>query len=354
MRAEVQRFAWRMWRGEAGWPGRIVGGLLLPAEGLWRLATRWRNRRWDRRGGVEVEGLAVVSVGNLAVGGTGKTPFSAWVAGTLAASGASPAVLLRGYGDDEVCLHRSWHPDIAVVVGADRVAGAERARTGGADVAVLDDGFQHRRLARRLDIVLLAAEDPVPAPILPRGPYREPLGALRRADVVVVTRRGVGREVSERVVARLLSHGLVRDDVLTGGVRFVPWTMVPLREHLGVVPDAPEPLAPPELVAPLVLTAVARPEELRRDVQAVSRGSVGLLAFPDHHGFNADDVRRASALAGDRPIVVTEKDAVKLDPWVDELEGAWVLLQRMAWDWGEDAVTRRIATVRDASAEASR
>lgn len=352
MRAALHRFAWRMWREEAGWPGRIVRTLLLPLEGLWRLAVAWRNRRYDRRGGIAVEGLPVVSVGNLAVGGTGKTPFSAWVARTLADAGASPAVLLRGYGDDEVRLHRRWNPDVAVMVGADRVTGAERARVAGADVAVLDDGFQHRRLARRLDIVLLAAEDPVPAPVMPRGPYREPLDALRRADVVVVTRRGVGREASERVVRRLVADGLVRDDVVTAGVCFALRTLVPLREHLGAVPAAPEPMAPPKLVAPLVLTAIARPEELKRGVEAVTRGRAGLLAFSDHHAFTAADVRRARSLAGDGPIVVTEKDAAKLGRWIDELGQTWVVRQRMDWDWGEDDVSRRLATVRSAPTEA--
>lgn len=377
MRAGLHRFAWRMWRDEAGWPGRVVRVLLLPAEALWRLVTGWRNRRWDRRGGSGVDGLAVVSVGNLAVGGTGKTPFSAWVARKLLASGASPALLLRGYGEDETRLHRRWNPGVPALLGADRLESAGRARDGGADVVVLDDGYQHRRLARDLDIVLLAAEDPLPAPVLPRGPYREPLAALRRADAVVVTRRRAGPEVARLLLERLVAARLLREGVVTASVRLAPGGIVPLQEHLGGGaprgragredgPDATRAAesgsrgvgsavaGSPELIDPLVLTAVARPEELCRDVEALTGGEVELLAYADHHDFTAHDAREARARAGARPIVVTEKDAVKLARHLDVLGDTWVLRQSLVWDSGEAALARRLAEVRRAIGERRR
>ena len=95
--------------------------------------------------------LPAVSVGNLSVGGTGKTPVSAWVAAELARRGARPAIVLRGYGDDEVLVHRALNPGVPVIVDADRVRGAATAKAQGATVVVLDDAFQHRRAARDAD-----------------------------------------------------------------------------------------------------------------------------------------------------------------------------------------------------------
>jgi tetraacyldisaccharide 4'-kinase len=102
--------------------------------------------------------IPAVSVGNLTVGGTGKTPMAAWIARGLAARGARPAIVLRGYGDDEPLVHRVLNPEIPVVIGADRVDAVGRAAAGGATVAVLDDAFQHRRVQRAADIVLVSAD----------------------------------------------------------------------------------------------------------------------------------------------------------------------------------------------------
>src|SRR6185312_3859607 len=134
--------------------------------------------------------IPAVSVGNLTVGGTGKTPISAWLAQGLAARGARPAIVLRGVGGDEPLVHRALNPTIPVVVGADRVAAVREAAAAGADIAVLDDAFQHRRVQRAADLVLISADrwtDDVR--LLPAGPWREPLRAIRRATLVIVTRK---------------------------------------------------------------------------------------------------------------------------------------------------------------------
>ncbi|MBT8488149.1 MAG: tetraacyldisaccharide 4'-kinase, partial [Gemmatimonadetes bacterium] len=228
MRGKLETFAWRLWRGEAGLSGAFVSVLLFPLEGLWRLVTRVRNRRHDRAVAPRVDGLAIVSVGNLAVGGTGKTPVSAWVVSVLKNSGYRPAVLLSGYGEDEVALHRAWNPDVAVFAAADRGEAAKAARAEGCDVAVVDDGFQHRRLGRLLDVVLLSAADPLPGAVLPRGPYREPLSALRRAGVVVVTRRRHELAVAKSRLEALRGRGVLSDGVTTAGARLAPEAAVPL------------------------------------------------------------------------------------------------------------------------------
>lgn len=356
MKAGLQRFAWRMWRGEAGLAGRALGVVLLPAEGIWRLTTRIRDRRFRRTGGVRVEGVDVISVGNLAVGGTGKTPVAAWLVDVLMDLGRRPVLLLRGYGDDEARLHGIWHPDVAVLAGADRVESARRARVGGADSAVLDDGFQHRRLARSLDVVLFAAEDPVPGPVMPRGPYREPLSALRRADVVIVTRRSDEAADARACAEELQAGGFVREATVVAGLRLAVERVVSLEDFAEgrVVAQSPQravdgsrgPAAesngPGEGRGALVLTAIARPDAFARDVERITGGPVEMHAFADHHVFTLDDVRRVRARTEERPIFVTAKDAVKLTDHADELGEVRVVTQRLVWDWGEEEVRERV------------
>jgi len=151
----------------------------------------------DRGIGVRRLPVPVVSVGNLVAGGTGKSPCVAWTARALAAAGARPAIALRGYGSadparsDEALEYAATAPGIPVLAGADRFASVRAALARGEpiDCVVLDDGFQHRRLARDLDLVLVDATRPsLEDRCLPAGWLREPPSALRRADLVVVTR----------------------------------------------------------------------------------------------------------------------------------------------------------------------
>ncbi len=340
LRAALERYAWRMWRGEGGLTGAVLRVLLLPLEGLWRGVTRVRNRRYAGRIPASVEGLAVVSVGNVAVGGTGKTPLSAWVARRLADAGHRPAILLRGYGSDEVELHRTWNPEVVVEAAGDRTSAARAARERGADVAVLDDGFQHRRLGRVVDIVLVAAEDAVPGAVFPRVPYREPLSGLRRADVVVVTRRTATRDEAEGRLQTLRDGPYLASGASTAGVRLASDAVVPLGRWPGGAGDDALRLDASEGAA--ALTAIARPEAFRDDVAALTGVPTHLFAFPDHHAFSAADVEDARQAAEGRPLFVTEKDAVKLKDLGADLPNTWVVVQRLEWDWGEEEVRARL------------
>ena len=139
------------------------------------------------RAGVSLDGaftrvrepaLPTISVGNLTVGGTGKTPMAAWIVGELSAMGVKPSLVLRGYaGGDEVEVHRHLNPGVPVIANPDRIAGVAEAQKQGANVAVLDDAFQHRRIARVSDIVLISADawdgDVGQVRLLPAGPWRE-------------------------------------------------------------------------------------------------------------------------------------------------------------------------------------
>jgi tetraacyldisaccharide 4'-kinase len=157
-------------------------------------AVRWRNRRLDDALAVSC-GVPVISVGNIVAGGTGKTPMTQWIVRTLQGEGHAPMIAMRGHrggeNSDEVREHRRALPGVPLAVGADRTASVAAARAGRpeCDVVVLDDGFQHRRLRRDADWVLVDATRPaLHDALLPRGWLREPASSLRRATGVIVTR----------------------------------------------------------------------------------------------------------------------------------------------------------------------
>jgi tetraacyldisaccharide 4'-kinase len=332
VRAAAERFARRWWGGELGVVGGALSLMAAPASWLWAGASKLRAR--DRAGehATRVEGLRVISIGNLAVGGTGKTPVTAWVAGTVVAAGVPASVLVGAEGADEALLHRAWHPAIPVLAGRDRVASARQARAAGARVAILDDGYQHHALARDLDVVLLSADDPYPGSVLPRGPYRESRAALGRADVVLVTRRAAGLERARdlaRDVDRELPGRVVASVHLAGGA---------FRTLAGAS-------AAPPAGDVLAVCGVARPDAFHRAVAARVAGAVELHCFPDHHVYTAADVARLVARARGRPLVVTEKDAVKLRSLASVLGQVLVLADRLDWDWGEEALRARVLAV---------
>src|SRR5215203_5981946 len=172
----------RLWYGES--PGARLGrAALWPAEQIYAAAVRLRGAMYGH-GLLEVTNapVPVLAVGNVSVGGTGKTPIAAWAVAQLRERGGRPAVVLRGYGGDEPLVHRALNPDALVVCDPDRVRGARTAHAEGADCVVLDDAFQHRRLARTADWVLVSAERfERTGRLLPAGPLRESWRELERA-----------------------------------------------------------------------------------------------------------------------------------------------------------------------------
>lgn len=170
---------------------------------------QWRNRRFDRGLGVTRLDPSVISVGNLSVGGTGKTPMVRWIVGQLIEMEVRPAIVTRGYGAttgkdaDEVLEYRDERPDIPIFIGGDRVAVLERELPSHPDVQciVMDDGFQHRALHRDLDLVLVSTHEAIhAAKVLPSGRLREPLRSLGRADAIIVTgARGIDSGLSSLI-----------------------------------------------------------------------------------------------------------------------------------------------------------
>ena len=324
------------WSGDSGATGRALALLTTPLSWLWRGATAVRNRGHDRRQGISVPGLRVVSVGNLAVGGTGKTPFAAWIVRRLLDMGEQPWLILSGYGEDEILLHRRWHPEVALFADPRRASALALARAAGAAVAVLDDGFQHRAVARELDIVLLAAEHPFPGRILPRGPYREPAKSLTRADAVVITRRTASPEDVGRLAAAVER---IVPGALTGSIAISPAGWLDVHGRPASAPEGPV----------LAVSALARPETFEVALRILLGEGTDVRAhgFPDHHVYTEADMSRlrAEAEREHRTIVSTEKDAVKMARLTSTPDSVRILRSGISWDWGEGAMNALLARI---------
>jgi tetraacyldisaccharide 4'-kinase len=288
------------------------------AAAAWRRAwyTRQpsRQRRLDR---------PVISVGNLRVGGSGKTPIVEYIARLLVSAGERPAILTRGYarrivrdgvtivsdgsriiadldsaGDEPLMLAQGLS-GVPVLVGADRyLSGRLAERRLGATVHLLDDGFQHLQLARDVDLLLVSEEDVDDRP-LPLGRLREQVSAASVADAALVT---AGYDSAAERIAR--ACGIERFFRVTRAIG-APRTIAGARDTIVVPPAA----------RVFVVAAIARPDRFVADVASAGWEISGVLSFRNHHRFDARDVARIDAEArakGSAVVLTTEKDAVRL------------------------------------------
>jgi tetraacyldisaccharide 4'-kinase len=275
--------------------------------------------------------IPVVSVGNLTVGGTGKTPIAAWIAAGLLARGASPAVVLRGYGDDEPLVHRSLNRSIQVIVGADRLAAVARAAADGANVAVLDDAFQHRQIARDVDIVLVSADQwTKDVRLLPAGPWREPLHAVRRATLIVVTCKAAFDDDVDRVHDRLAT---VAPLVPRVSVRILPLDLVNAVDRIDV-----RPLSDLAGARVGVVVSIGDPTSFLAQMRALGAtiDARDTHVFPDHHKFTDREIADVARQFKHVDLVLcTLKDAVKLSArWPRLGPPLWYVSQHVQVDRG--------------------
>lgn len=328
------RWLWTSRRVDA----RLTRVALLPLAGLWRLGMGTRNLAFDR-GWARVHELPLpaVGVGNLTVGGSGKTPLASWIAARYAARGLVPGILLRGYGRDEVLVHQHQVPAARVVADADRAAGAERAYAQGAQVLVLDDAFQRRDIRRDLNIAVVSAETSraVRWP-LPAGPWREGIGALRRADLLVVTRKRAGDDAALELARELAP-------MLRGPVAVVHLT-VPSYE--GLVSGRRSPASLLEGARVVAATAIADPDAFVAQTKATG-AQVQVATWRDHHPFRDEDVAwLAHAARKADHVVLTQKDAVKLrDRWPASVPEPLVAVLDLHWEQGEALVTAALDAI---------
>jgi tetraacyldisaccharide 4'-kinase len=343
-------------------PPPALSPVLRPAAWLYRLATDWRNRRYES-GAWPVERLAlpVLAVGNLTVGGTGKTPVTAHLAARLQARGWRPAILSRGYGrrgegaapvavvsdgtavrlgpdeagDEPVLLARRL-PGVPVLCHRRRaVAGRWAEANLAVDLFILDDGFQHRALHRDCDLLLLDGAAPLGnGRLLPAGPLREHPRALARADLILLTR-------SAAPAAALPPDA-------------APWAPgVPVFssefEPAGLVaPDASTAGALDTLRGQAVVAfcGLARPDPFFAMLESAGIRLLERLAFADHQVYGraaGERIAAACRRAGPAVLVTTEKDLVKLPAagWPCPVRAAAIALRVHQPDW-LDAVEKRL------------
>lgn len=326
-------------------PSRQLGwGPLTLAEVLFGAGVAVRNGFYDRGllRSERVAGPRIISVGNITVGGAGKTPAVIYLAGLLSMEKRKVAVLSRGYGrssndevlvtpltpfsqaGDEPVLIARRCPSATVLVGSNRVALAKRARDQyGAEVVLLDDGMQYRQLARDLDIAVVdEAVGFGNGRLLPRGPLREPIKALRRASLLWL-------RSADRAIRGLPSLPLpyVRASYAPAGL------LSPSLE--------PRPVTSLQGRAVFALAGIARPSAFLHTLRQLGMEVVGSRFFQDHHRFRPlelDQVLREAKALGTEVVATTEKDQVRLPPgfpvWtvrmeVDILEGRDILADKL-------------------------
>lgn len=345
-----------LWLREA-WYGRaspVVRVGLSVAAAAYRAALTARSASY-RIGLLSTRGLPVpvISVGNVTVGGNGKTPLAEVVVLALREMGARPALISRGYGrrtrgvrivadggglrlgardgGDEPVLLAEHLPGVPIVVGESRYeAGAVAVGTCFANALVLDDGFQHRTLNKDLEIVVVSGSDSWGnGRLFPRGSLREPLSALKRAGLVVVTNPPTAAASSD--IAQVLRLRASAATVLCGAYR-----PTSLRRGDHVRAEAPEALCGRKV---LLLAGLATPSGFVATAEGLGAEVAGLAEFPDHHWYTAGDLARVAARVretGAEAVLTTEKDWVRLREMPLGDVPFWVLSVRL--DMGADSV----------------
>ena len=251
----------------------------------------------------------VVSIGNITWGGTGKTPLVVRLASELSASGKKVVVLTRGYGKDEVAELQKKLPNVPVLVGRDRIKTAQEAvRKFHPEIIILDDGFQHIRLYRDVDVVTINATDPFgPGGLIPLGTLREPLEHLSRAHIFVLTKSNIGSKSIHWIRQRLLSvkPDAVIFEAVHEPVQFMDFRrnrFVPLREIKG------------RRIA--VISAIGDPYSFERTLENLGAEINFAARFEDHHLTSesefAEFLSRCKEV-GVKDIVTTEKDFYRME-----------------------------------------
>ncbi len=288
--------------------------------GLWCLtpfyafAVRRRNRRFNSEDNVKKIPVPVISIGNLTTGGTGKTPAVIWFANRVKSLGKRPVLLSRGYGrgleakNDEAIELEDRLPNITHLQNPDRVASAEVAvNQHAAEFVILDDGFQHRKLSRDLDVVLIDATNPFGYEnLIPRGLLREPLSSLSRAEIAILTRHNhVDETTRSQIKKRVIAEN---PNILwaESRIRSSHWIDVSNQtfdlEHLSQM-------------SAFSTCAIGNPGAFMAELQKLNINVIGQQDFPDHHRFNSDDLVELTAAAKTCRadcIVCTHKDMVKI------------------------------------------
>lgn len=327
---------------------RLLRGVLRTAEVPYTWAVRWRNRRYDCSAGtVHRVSVPVISVGNLTLGGTGKTPLVKWIAGALMDRGVRVAVVSRGYGaargeaNDEARELARALPGVPHVQDPDRVRGARQAiAKHGAELILLDDGFQHRRLARELDVVLLDALEPFGfGHVFPRGMLREPPEGLARAAIVCLSRADAVSEERRDAIRRQVAQ--YAPGAKWCEIAHTPSTLVNAQGQTRSL----ELLANRRVAA---FCGIGNPDGFRHTMATTGSEVVAWREFPDHHAFGSSDLAELDELARTAQaelLVCTQKDLVKIGAEVLGQVPLWALAIEMGFLKGQCNLERLLFDV---------
>ena len=302
----------------------MLRGMLAAAESPYTWVVRRRNRCYDLgASAVHRMEVPVISVGNLTLGGSGKTPMVEWIVRRLAAQGKSVGIVSRGYGarggPNDEARELAWKlPGVPHVQDPDRVAAARRAiHEFGCEALVLDDAFQHRRIGRDLDIVLLDALEPFGFEhVFPRGTLREPVQGLARADVVALSRADLltaeqRAEIRDRV-AKLSPHAVWIE------VRHAPLALAAAGQGTAQAAQTPAVEQPLETLRGrrvLAFCGLGNPAGFRHTLALCGYHVAEFREFPDHYAYRSGDLNALAAAAGRagaEALVCTQKDLVKI------------------------------------------
>jgi tetraacyldisaccharide 4'-kinase len=320
-------------------------GMFSVVEPFYVFAVMYRNSRFDsERLKITRVDVPVVSVGNLTLGGTGKTPMVEWLARWFKDQGIRVALVSRGYGakdgaaNDEARELHDKLPDVPHLLNPKRVIAAQEAiEKHAAELIILDDGFQHRRLARDLDIVLVDATEPFGYEhVFPRGTLREPLDGFGRADVIALSRADCVDEPTRRAIRERIQ------DYNTKAI-WLELTHAPraLRNAAG----EGHPVVHLSGKKVLAFCGIGNPTGFRHVLTNLGYEISAFQEFPDHHGFSADDVAELGKLAEELnvdAVVCTHKDLVKLN--TNRLGGAplWAVEIGLHFSKGQHEFERRL------------
>ena len=302
-------------------PTRTPAPIALALARVYRIEIGRRNRAYDRGRGVERLDRPVISVGNLSTGGTGKTPLVQHIARTLIARDHCPVIAMRGYGarggapSDEALEHADALPGTPIVARPDRAAGLRALfshdRGAAVDCVILDDGFQHRKIARDLDIVVIdATRPPARDALLPLGHLREPVDSLARADHIVLTHtERLGRDDARQLCDTLrAAHGIPVTPAAHA------WDGIDLfrgDENPG------ERVAAPWLNGREValVCGIGNPRAFVAMVEGAGAEIAARRILADHRAIDPDDIRGmlgSMGGSGERVVVMTRKDRARL------------------------------------------
>jgi tetraacyldisaccharide 4'-kinase len=329
-----------------------------PLSAIFACGVALRNALYDR-GVLKASKLArpVVSVGNISVGGSGKTPFVIALGHLLKERGIAFDVLSRGYGrssaeiavvdpqgspekfgDEPVLIARELQ--VPVIVGADRYqAGLLAEKEFDAKLHLLDDGFQHRQLHRDFDIVLVPPSD-LEDTLLPVGRLREPISVLRRADIVVTDRSETAQEIASN------AGSLDAVEKVMGFEEPSPAPLMVLKNEIWHIKrntyldEAPR--------KPLAFCGIARPRQFFAQLEELGLELADAVAYPDHHRYTRSDVHRLLRLkssTGAGGLVTTEKDAINLGPLADPLQPLQIAHLRLILEDPANATSTLLSTL---------